>query len=453
MNSKTVILLAVVCVVLIAVSVSQRSKSDKAWSETSAKRGETVYPDFPIGEVDKIVITGESEVTLVKPEDSWQVQENFGYFAKGEQIGRFLKAVYELELKHTQTVGESFYHRLELAAPGSEKGAGTDVTFFKGSTKVASLRIGKEHKKQGGGGGGQFGGGAGGWPDGRYILNPATKTVAVVSETFAPIKPDVTSWVNTDFVKVKKPKRGTAKQGDKVLWAVSRAQESDSLALANVPDGREVDTSKVSSIDWALNYPRFESIPLAKGGDESEYGLEGGRSFELETFDGFTYLLSFGTLSDAKVPVKVAIEYQEPAAPQPTVVAEDATPEDKAQAAQTDKAALDAHNDAVKEAKDKLRDETQRFVGWVFLIGHSTVDDFLYSVNDLLKEPEAAEDAGAEMPSLPTLPQDTAPPQLPPTPLLIPGATPVPSPVAPPKPATPLTPPAPPPPAADSAKE
>jgi len=134
-------------------------------------------------------------------------------------------------------------------------------------------------------------------------------------------------------------------------------------------------------------------------------------------------------------------------------VAEDATPEDKAQAAQTDKAALDAHNDAVKEAKDKLRDETQRFVGWVFLIGHSTVDDFLYSVNDLLKEPEAAEDAGAEMPSLPTLPQDTAPPQLPPTPLLIPGATPVPSPVAPPKPATPLTPPAPPPPAADSAKE
>ena len=71
MNSKTVILLAVVCVVLIAVSVSQRSKSDKAWSETTAKRGETVYPDFPIGEVDKIVITGESEVTLVKPEDSW----------------------------------------------------------------------------------------------------------------------------------------------------------------------------------------------------------------------------------------------------------------------------------------------------------------------------------------------------------------------------------------------
>ena len=482
MKAKQLIILALVCAVLVIVGFVARTSSDRTSKEQTAKIGETLYPDFPVNDINKVVIkTQDKEVTLAKTAGAWTVASHHGYQARFTQIHDFLKKMLDLKLIQRENVGPSNYGRLELLTPDKEgEGTGKLVTFYgKSGEAVASIVLGKDHIKKSSGQPSQFGGGD--YPDGRYVLVPNTSMVVLISETFSSISDDEMSWLNKDFLKISKIKKGDATQGETALWSLSRETESGDLALAGdpVPEGKELDSAKTGNVDRAFSYANFDAIAGPQDMDTTAFKFAEGNKYHCETFENFSYDIEIGVKAeDGKFPVRIAVQYAEPALADGP---EGETPEAKA-------TRESEHKGKTAEHWKKFKDETERFTGWVFLVAEHTVEEVLYARDDFFKDPakegdNAAPPGGAGFPpggfppggglppgiSLPpgiTLPPAPTPPAPavpkaasgPPPPPTAPPSPSIPVPPAPPAPpAAPavdsVPPPTPPAPAADSAKE
>ena len=438
MKLKQLIILVIVSAVLVIVGIVARTNSNRAAGEQTAKIGETLYPDFPVNDISKLVIKSkDKEVTLSKTAGVWTVASHHGYFARFTQIHDFLKKMLDLKLIQRENVGPSNYGRLELLTPDKEgEGTGKLVTFFgKSGEEVASIVLGKDHIKKSSGQPSQFGGGD--YPDGRYVLIPSSNMVALISETFSSISDDEMSWLNKDFLKISKIKSGVAKQGETVVWSLSRETESGELSLAgDVPEGKELDSAKTGNVDRAFSYANFDAIAGPKDMDATAFGFAEGTQYHCETFEGFSYVVEIGKKGDdSKYPVRITVAYTEPALAD--------GPEGETPEAKTKREA--DHKEKTAEHWKKFKDETDRFTGWVFLVAEHTVEEILYTHADFFKDPATEEEKAATPPPPGGLPPGFPPGGLPPgagIPGLPPGIT------APTPPAAPKAAPGPPPPPA-----
>jgi hypothetical protein len=233
----------------------------------------------------------------------------------------------------------------------------------------------------------------GGYPDGRYLLKPQSGTVALVTEAFSDISDSSDNWLDKTFFKLDKIKRGTAKQGNTVVWSVKREAENDSLELdlpGAIGPEEELDKSEVSQVDSALRYPSFNKIvDPATSDDELGFAGDDTRRFIAESFDGFTYTVDVGKkLDDGDYPMRVAVAYLEPPMPE---APEDETPEDKGKR-ETE------HKEKIVEAQEKFKTEFDRFKSWTYLVSSYTIEDLILERKDFVKAKEKEDDASAGEP-------------------------------------------------------
>lgn len=396
MNRKQLLLIFAAALVLVILAVVAGSRRKSSWQGQAT--GRTLLPDFPVNEVTAIEMTSpKGTVTLRRHDDStWRVAERFDYPVGYSTLKEFMVTISEMKAAQTVKVGESQYARLQLVDPekGDAEGSATRVVFFgKNGKKVQTLLFGKEHTKQADNSRpnpmmGMMGGGS--WPDGRYVLLPDTEQVVLVSDAFSAVDPDPSRWLEKEFFKITDIKEARLSEGGQDLWAVSRDAKTADFALAgDVPDGKEVDTSKLSALKTAFSWASFNDVadPAAKPEDT---GMDTPRVFTARDFDGVVTTVRIGKeTADGKVHLQAEVAFDGPKERTPEA---DEKPEDKTRKD-------DEFAKALKEAQDKAEQTNRRLKGWTFVVSKYTVDGVNKSRDEFLKDKPA-----------PAAPADTVPP-------------------------------------------
>jgi hypothetical protein len=388
MNRKQLTLLIVVGAVLGGLGWVAYQKQNKAYTDSTQKMGGKLLPNFPLNDVEQIVIKQSGgELHLAKKDDIWVVKDRGDYPANFSNISDLLRKFWELKVAKPVKTGPSRLPMLELVSP--DKGAGTLVEFKDKSGKVInSVLLGAKSMKQAGEDS-PFGGG-GGFPDGRYVMvGSDVQSVALVTEPFSSAEAKPENWLEKDWFKVEKLKSVSVVTTNATNnWKLSRESETGEWKLADAKKDEALDNGKSGTVTSALSYPSFND--LTTNSAPAATGLDKPITATLETFDGFSYTAKIGGKSgEENLYFQIAVTGNFPKERTP---GKDEKPEDKEK---LDKEFAESR----KKLEDKLK-SVKAFEKWTYVVSKWTVDPFLKERKDLLvekkEEPKAEEKTEAK---------------------------------------------------------
>ena len=111
MKGKHLALLLAAVLALGAAWFNLSNSKQNNWS--AASRSDTKVLDFPINEVSRVTIKNvASEISLVKKDEQWTVQERSNYPANFEQVSSLLRKLWEIKPVQEIKIGAS-----QLARP------------------------------------------------------------------------------------------------------------------------------------------------------------------------------------------------------------------------------------------------------------------------------------------------------------------------------------------------
>lgn len=401
MKKQQLIILIFACLIAAGAAWLMRRQQQKAWEqETPSQQKARLFPDLPINKIRRIKVTASGSVELTKKDAQWVVAGLFGYPADYGKVANLVKSVYLLKaVQMVPATSAADLARLELNPPdGEEEGAGTLVEFFAdGDNPAASMLLGKQHMSNPPADS-PYGGR--GWPDGRYLMLPKTKSVALVTETFRDLDDEASSWLDTTFLKVEKITQITGTEGDEALWVLTREGDAgDFKLLGDLAEDEELNTSTINTSSGKLSYPRFDRIGDPAKSDE-DWGFTPGRGYRAETSKGVTYSLLIGKkLEDGKFPLRVNLAYAEPEPPPPP---KDETEEQK-------KTREEDYQKALAETKKAFKEESRRYQGWTYIVPSDLAQGLMPARADLVKMKEKKEEPKDDGSDQTTEPVDKVP--------------------------------------------
>jgi len=393
MKGKHLALLLAAVLALGAAWFNLSNSKQNNWS--AASRSDTKVLDFPINEVSRVTIKNvASEISLVKKDEQWTVQERSNYPANFEQISSLLRKLWEIKPVQEIKIGASQLARLELIEPGKGDNSGTIVQFIAADGKeLAALLVGKKYMRKTEGAM-DFGGGSEGFPAGRYLKSTHSDKVELVSETLDEIDTAPTHWISTEFINVEGPK--SVSLAGVNTWSLSRESATADWQLAEAKPEEKLDPSKTSRLGTLLSASTVFDVlaPDAK--------LEPIQTATVETFDGFRYVLKIGKEEGDNVPLAVEVSAnltKERIAP----------PDEKSE----DKTRLDAEFAAKQTQLNEKLTREKAFESRSFFVNRNRLEPLLKARKELVVEPPAeqakpAEPKSAEEPK-PATPVPAAP--------------------------------------------
>ena len=388
MGHKTLIRLLITLAAIAVVALIVKLVNSGGVEVVSAGSDRNkVFEDFPINDVAQVrVKSADGEVNLKKGENAWEVVERDGFRAKGEDIVKFIRSVWDLKVVQSPEVGASQFARMELLDPDQNKeDSATVVSFLDGSGKeLKSLWLGKVYARKENRPN-PFGSGPSTTDAGRYVKTGDGDEVLLVNETFDNVKTDPAEWLDDTFFKVEKLESIAIETGDKAEdWKLTRTEENGDFTLdGNVPEGKELDSTKVSSMKNAFSSPRFEDVIV---GEEAGKNSPDKTTFKIETFDGFSYTVKLSDKTeDNEYYLTFAVEGK---FPEKRKQGEEESDEEK-------KKADEEFAGNLKELKDKLATE-KRLAGKVYKVRSYVADSIDKKRSEILKDKEKAEKEGAK---------------------------------------------------------
>jgi hypothetical protein len=417
MNRKQLLILVVVGLVIGGLGLFVSKRQAASWNRTEGGLGQKVLGEFPLNDVNHVVIKQANGQLNLAKDEIWTVKERWGYPANFSQIGDFLRKVAELKAVQAVKAGPSRLGLLELTMPEKDKGtnSGTLVEFRDKSDKpIKSLLLGKKISRDSANDSPM---GGGGFPVGRYVMVPGGgQNVIRISEAFTEIEPKPEQWLNKDWFKVEKLKSISVVSTNATnSWKVARETETGSWMLADKTEGEQIDTNKLSSVGYALSSPSFNDVASSEAKPET-IGLDKPLVATLETFDNFTYTLRVGgKMNEDSYPVTVAIAAN---LVKDRAAGKDEKPEDKEK--------LDKEfKEKVQKLEDKLKQE-KTYEKWTYLVSKWTVDPLLKErkefhaekkeepkLDPAKVEPKPADAPGDELLKAPLKAVDPTPPPAP----------------------------------------
>ena len=398
MNQKQLLILVVLVVALGVVGLVIHQRNQTSWQGASRQGAAAkLLGDLPVNDVASIVIKGgTNELDLVKQDSVWRVKQRNNYPANFSEISSFLLKAADLKAVQSEEIGPSQLGRYKLLPPGPATNTAVLVELRdQGGKVIRSLLLGKSHMHKTEGRPSPMGdmGDNEGWPDGRYVMVGASKTVAIVSDPLSNIEAKPESWLNKDFLKVEKIRSiAVAYPAGTNSWKVTRDTETASdWKLADAKPEEKLDSSKTSSFSYALSSPSFNDVLPADTKPEPA-GLDKPTIVTLGTFEDFTYTIKLGQKTNDNIPMLVTVTAQ---IPKERTAGKDEKPEDKTR--------LDKEfKEKQKKLEDKLAQE-QAYGKWVYLVSNWTFDSLLKDRKDLLvekkEEPKKEEKAVAADPA------------------------------------------------------
>ncbi|MEM4248408.1 MAG: DUF4340 domain-containing protein [Candidatus Nanoarchaeia archaeon] len=390
MKGKQIFLAIVITVALLALVFAMLKREEKVASANESSIGKELLKDLPVNDVQKIKIKGpkSGEVIITKGDEGWSVSSLFNYPADFAKVKEFITEIAELKNIQNIEVGKSNLSRLNLEINESSD-SGTTVEFLGNNDKqIATLIVGKEHKKKTTGEEEAYGGME--YPDGRYILVQGKNDVHVVDKTLNKIENSSKDWLNKDFISAIDFKIASLEQEGQTKWTVYREKKEDPMKPdIPVPDEHEIDKDKMSSIANCLYTIRFANI-ADPNLPPSETGLDNPSIFRAETFNGKKYEISIGKQKDNARYVKVAVSYSTPKEEVPDEQAQSSSDDPKAKEEKEKKEKERA--EALKKAEEEAKSEQEKYGKWIYLIAEASLKAMLSSEKELFKKIEKKED-------------------------------------------------------------
>jgi len=327
-------------------------------------------------------IEKDSQVlTMVKNEQGWGMQERFGYPLDFANLKTLFVDLYETKVAQQLTLDQAQAGELSLV-PG--KGAVLMTLLDKEGRELSKLVFGQKHERESDMPPTPYGGG-GNIPLGRF-MELGDGQYILAANTFSRVDDGITDWLDREFFKISDMKQAILKDGETVLWEAGRDDKSAELKLAGgVPEGKEIDSSKLSSVKNAFSWIRFSDIADPASTPEST-GFDKAKVLQVTDFDGFVYSIILAAPVEGKQHLKVSVSWQGALERKPVA---DEKPEDKEKA--------DAEFAAkVRENQDKARELNARLSPWIYLVEARNVESVTIARTDFFKDKPKPEPAKEE---------------------------------------------------------
>jgi len=285
MNRKQFILLLAVLGVLGAIGLGLVWQDLAVYRASGAKIGAKLLPKLKIADVAQVRLQdSKHEVTLVRKEKSWVVQERGGYPASFQEISDLLIKLVELKVTQSEHVGASLWPRVELADPGKGDGVGTAIEFKDAAGKpLARLVLGKKVLKKDPMN--PLPAAKDGVPAGRYVrVDGAGDIIVVVSDPLEKAVAEPGRWLNREFFKAERIRTLAVGQGGGApRWMIARAEEWGQWKFA--AGGGDLNPSAAVSATNKLSALTFKDVAV------DPKALAAGKPVFVvaTTFDGLSY--------------------------------------------------------------------------------------------------------------------------------------------------------------------
>jgi len=293
MNRKQFILLLAVLGVLGAIGLGLVWQDLAVYRASGAKIGAKLLPKLKIADVAQVRLQdAKHEVTLVRKEKSWVVQERGGYPASFQEISDLLIKLVELKVTQSEHVGASLWPRVELADPGKGDGVGTAIEFKDAAGKpLARLVLGKKVLKKDPMN--PLPAAKDGVPAGRYVrVDGAGDIIVVVSDPLEKAVAEPGRWLNREFFKAERIRTLAVGQGGGApRWMIARAEEWGQWKFAS--GGGDLNPSAAVSATNKLSALTFKDVAV------DPKALAAGKPVFVvaTTFDGLSYAIRLASVA------------------------------------------------------------------------------------------------------------------------------------------------------------
>lgn len=296
MNRKQFVILLAVLGVLGAIGLGLVWQDLAVYRASGAKIGAKLLPQLKIVDVAQVRLQdAKHEVTLVRQEQQWVVQERGGYPASFQEISDLLIKLAELKVTQSEQVGASLWPRVDLADPAkggnaaeprAGEGAGTAIEFKDGAGKpLARLVLGKKVLKKDPMN--PLPSAKDGVPAGRYVrVDGAGDLVVVVSDPLEKAAAEPGRWLNREFFKAERIRTlAIGAEGGAPRWMIARAEEWGQWRFA--AGGGTLNPSAAVSATNKLSALAFKDVavdPKAVATGKPEFIVAA-------TYDGLSYAI------------------------------------------------------------------------------------------------------------------------------------------------------------------
>jgi hypothetical protein len=282
MKGKTFFILLVAAGVLAALAFFRFGDQNQTQDTTM---GQKVFSDLPLNQVASITIADATQrVTLVKGEETWQVQERGGYPADFGELRDVVVKLSRLKIGRSFTGSPESLSRLSLLNPSAEEstGQGTQITLKDAADKIlADVILGQVRQTDDGGSGGQ------------YLKKTDGDTVYLVDGAFRFLKTDPADWLQDEILNIKADSVASvtcyAEGNTDPVFTLARPEKGKAPQLSPVPSGRRVDSAKIDQVFDAMSPLTLDDVESADKHPKKDDA--GARRLVYQLYDGRRILL------------------------------------------------------------------------------------------------------------------------------------------------------------------
>jgi hypothetical protein len=225
MQKRSLILLAVATLVVVALAIAAIATGDRGLSR--AAPGQHAFPALAtrLGDVASVtVLRNGSTVTLIRDGDSWLVAEKGNYPANASKISQIVLAMADLTLVEPKTQKAELYPRLEVEEPGNGKSALVSVKEKSGAP-LAELIVGKRRYDRLGAGN-----------DGVYLRRPGDPQAWLARGSPDP-SGEISGWLDRRILDIpeKQIAKVTLTQADGAKLVIGRSAPDAKFAVEDAP--------------------------------------------------------------------------------------------------------------------------------------------------------------------------------------------------------------------------
>jgi hypothetical protein len=377
MNRKQFLILLAALVVLGVAGLALVWQDISAYRASGAKIGAKLLPTLKIADVAQVRLQdAKSQVTLVRKEKTWVVEERGGYPASFQEISDLMIKLVELKVTQSEQVGASLWPRVELADPGKGGGTGTKVegagtlVEFKDSAgkSLARLVLGKKVLKKDPMN--PLPAAKDGVPAGRYVrVEGAGDVVIVVSDPLEKAVAEPGRWLTKEFIKLDRVKTlAVGPEGAAANWKIARDEEWGQWKFA-AGGGMLHPSAAVMAVNklGQLSFSDVAVDPKAEATDKPLVAVA-------ETFDSLVYTLKLAKKTKGDDYIVTFTLVGEP--PKSRVPEKGEKPQDKAR--------LDKEfAESVKRLQVRIAVE-KALSGWAYVVSKGELEPLLRSRSDMV---------------------------------------------------------------------
>jgi hypothetical protein len=209
-----------------------------------------------LGEVQRIAVevADAPGVVLTRDGERWRVESEHGYPARAERVNRLLVGLANLEKIAPKTAEPDRFQRLAVGDPGDDPLARQVTLTGDGGGEIARLIVGKQRHEL-----------TGRASSGTYVRVPGGAR-AWLAAGLVDLADDAYPFLDTAVIDVPAGqirRIEVARVGGGRLVAVRPAEDAPALAIADVPQGRQLDVAAVRRLGSLLSEIKFDRVAPA----------------------------------------------------------------------------------------------------------------------------------------------------------------------------------------------